>query len=176
MGLGGTRRAALWQAEALGKSGALFARSQSSEESPLPEMTNDEETLAELQGSGVTLGPHPISFARPWLQKQGVVPASALLTARNGQRISTAGMVIVRQRPMTAKGLVFITLEDETGFSNAVVMPDVFAQWRIMIISHAALIIEGEVQNREGVVTVKADNFLPVKQTGTEVSRSRDFH
>ena len=176
VGLGGTRRAALWQAEALGKSGALFARSQSSEESPLPEMTDDEETLAELHGSGVTLGPHPISFARPWLQKQGVVPASALLTARNGQRISTAGMVIVRQRPMTAKGLVFITLEDETGFSNAVVMPDVFAQWRIMIISHAALIIEGEVQNRDGVVTVKADNFLPVKQTGTEVSRSHDFH
>lgn len=175
-GLGGRRRAALWQAEALGKSGPLFEATNAHPESPLPEMTADEETLAELRGTGVTLGPHPISFARAWLQSQGVVPANELPNLRNGQHVRTAGMVIVRQRPMTAKGLVFITLEDETGFSNAVVMPDVFAAWRTTIVASAALIIEGHAQCRDGVVTVKAEAFAPVAQTGTEVSRSHDFH
>ncbi len=175
--LGGRRRAVLWQVEALGRSGDLFNQaSTQAVESPLPEMTDDEESLADLHGTGVALGPHPVSFVREQLNQQNVVRAADLGQVRDGQRVRTAGMVIVRQRPGTAKGLVFLTLEDETGFSNTVIMPDTYERWRKVVLQNAALIVEGKAQKRDGVVTIKAEKFLPLVHQGTQISRSHDFH
>ena len=122
--LGLSRRAALWQVARLAKpAGPLLDRLQDPEPSPLPEMTQVEETQADYQGVQLTLGPHPLTYMRDMLTKKGVTPADALVKLPNGAKVRTAGSVIVRQRPGTAKGLLFITLEDETGMSQAVVPP-----------------------------------------------------
>jgi error-prone DNA polymerase len=196
--LGGTRRQAIWQAEALGRSGALFERAPSlaagsdgddevndkdeqapvalSTTSPLPEMTLYEETIAEFRGTSMTTGPHPISFVRAELERRQVTPAAALPMFSDGSRARIGGMVVVRQRPGTAKGLVFVTLEDETGFTNAVVFPDRYETWRKVILGHPALVIEGVVQNREGVVTLLAERFEPLSGSPVDGDLSRNFH
>jgi error-prone DNA polymerase len=175
--LGGTRRQALWQAEALGRSGKLFARvAPASDDSPLPPMTEREAMLAELRGTGVATGPHPIAHLRPTLARLGIATAASLAGIRDGQRVRTGGLVVVRQRPGTAKGFVFVTVEDETGFSNAIVTPNLFAHWRPVILRHAALLIEGVAQNRDGVVLIKADHFAPLPgRPVADQDISRDF-
>jgi error-prone DNA polymerase len=177
--LGGTRREALWQAEALGRSGTLFAQATVTSPSPLPEMTPDEEMIADFRGTNVTTGPHPISFLRNILKGQGVLSAAELQHLRDGETVRTAGLVVVRQRPGTAKGFVFITLEDETGFANAIATPTIFAQWRPLILGHATLGIEGTVQNRDGVVMLVAKRFFTVEKPATTytsgVNVSHDF-
>jgi error-prone DNA polymerase len=175
--LGGTRREAIWQAEALGRSGALFARADGEgPSSPLPEMTEAEEMTADFAGTGVSTGPHPIAFARADLARRGVVPAAELAHIPQGRRARVAGVVIVRQRPGTAKGFVFITVEDETGFANAIVTPLIFERHRRMIVGAHALVIEGMVQNLEGVVSIKADRFEPVGGRPADIDVSHDFH
>jgi error-prone DNA polymerase len=178
--LGGTRRRALWQVEALGRSGALFRRAQAQADAeapeddlpggehgrgvdaPLPEMSPFDEMVADLRHTGINTGLHPIAYARESLRHAGVLTAAALAQVADGQRARTAGIVIVRQRPGTAKGFVFVTVEDETGFANAIVTPQRFAAHRRTILSLGAMIIEGVVQNRDGVVTIKADRFAPL--------------
>ncbi|TNF75053.1 MAG: hypothetical protein EP299_06515, partial [Acidobacteria bacterium] len=91
--------------------------------SPLPEMSSYDETLADYAGTGLTVGPHPLEHLRPSLDRQQIVPAAQLGACAHGQRVRTAGSVTVRQRPGTAKGLLFLTLEDETGMSQALVTP-----------------------------------------------------
>jgi error-prone DNA polymerase len=177
--LGGTRRQALWQVEALQRSGALFERvaaTTTGAPSPLPEMTDDEEIAADFDGTGVTTGPHPVSFVREQLTRAGVVSAAALASVPHGRRARIAGVVIVRQRPGTAKGFVFITLEDETGFTNAIVTPDRYQRHRSLLVSTNALIIEGVVQNQQGVIAIKADGFQPLYGRPGEVDMSHDFH
>jgi len=181
--LGGTRRQALWQVEALQRSGALFQRvapvpskSAAAASSPLPEMTDDEEIAADFDGTGVTTGPHPVSFMRAELTRAGVVSAAALAEVPHGRRARIAGVVIVRQRPGTAKGFVFITLEDETGFTNAIITPDRYARHRSLLVSTNALIIEGVVQNQQGVIAIKADRFEPLTGRPGRVDMSHDFH
>jgi error-prone DNA polymerase len=175
--LGGHRRAALWQIEALGRSGHLFARVSDEAPSPLPAMTPDEDMLAELRTTAVATGPHPVSFLRARLEHMGVTRAVDLDGVSDGAQVRIGGLVVVRQRPGTAKGFVFITLEDETGFSNAIVHPRVFEQWRPVILRHPTLAIEGKVQNREGVILVQAARFAPV--SGDPLTEregiSRDF-
>jgi error-prone DNA polymerase len=174
-GDGASRREALWQAEAVGRSGALFARAPVTGRSPLPEMSAIEEITADFQGTGVTTGPHPVTLLRPWLEERDVTPAVALPRCADGSRVRIAGLVVVRQRPGTAKGVVFVTLEDETGFSNAVVYPDRFAAWRREILGHSLLIIEGAVQNREGVTTILADRFEGIRAPASALDVSHDF-
>jgi error-prone DNA polymerase len=175
--LGGTRRQATWQVEALGRSGELFAaHHQAAEPSPLPEMTDAEELTADFKGTGMTLGPHPMTFAREELRRQGVITAAELLRARDGSRARVGGVVIVRQHPGTAKGFVFITVEDETGFANAIVTPQRFASDRELIVETNALIIEGVVQNQRGVVSLKADKFTPIGGRPAAIDVSHDFH
>jgi error-prone DNA polymerase len=177
--LGGTRRRALWQVEALGRSGALFARVQPTDdenESPLPEMTGAEEMSADFRGTGMSTGPHPMSFVRAELRRAGILSARDLARVPNGRRARVAGVVIVRQRPGTAKGFVFITIEDETGFANAIVTPQRFAHHRRAIVSANAMIIEGVVQNLDGVISIKADRFTPLEGRPGEVDVSHDFH
>jgi len=179
--LGGTRRQALWQVDAIGKSGALFAgvnphcSSQDAGAAPLPEMTAEEETEADFHAGSISTGPHPISFARAALDRRGVTRAADLLGIRDGRRVRIAGVVIVRQRPGTAKGFVFITLEDETGFANAIVTPQRFAAHKLTIVGNSALVIEGVLQNLEGVVSIRADAFAGLDGYAA-ADISHDFH
>jgi error-prone DNA polymerase len=174
--LGGTRREALWQVEAIARSGALFHSVAPPAEAALPEMGDDEEMSADYRGTGLSTGPHPIAFARADLDRQGVTPAAALRELPNGHRARVAGVVIVRQRPGTAKGFVFITVEDETGFANAIVTPQRFLAHRRTIVAAHALVIEGVVQNQQGVVSIKADRFAPLGGRAGAVDVSHDFH
>ncbi len=114
---------------------------------------------------------------RPRLRSQGVLSAEELKTRSTGERVRVAGVVICRQRPGTAKGVVFITLEDETGFSNFVVYPDTFEGYRRTLVRSPVLLIEGITQNEQGVVNVQArriEAILPA--AGAEAVESRDFH
>jgi|SRR5450631_2174113 len=177
--LGGERRAALWQVEALGRSGPIFSATTQSggyTESPLPEMSAEEELAADYAGTNLTIGPHPVAFARAALDRQGVTRAADLGTVPGGRRARVAGVVIVRQRPGTAKGFVFITVEDETGFANAIVTPDRFEQHRQIILGVSALVIEGVVQKQDGVVSIKADGFEPLGGRSAAIDVSHDFH
>jgi len=174
--LGGTRRQALWQVSAFGQSGELYDHASVSTPScPLPDMTANEEVLADFHGTGVYTGAHPISFLRKRLQALGVVSADELLRTPHGRRARIAGLVIVRQRPSTAKGLVFITLEDETGFANALVSAERFEKSRRVIVTAESLIIEGVVQNHEGIVTVKAEKLSPIPVEEAGINISHDF-
>src|SRR6185436_77436 len=124
---------------------------------PLPEMSRVEETLADYMAMELTTGRHLLEHFRPQLQKDGVLSAVQLKHVPNGSRVVTAGAVIVRQRPGTAKGFVFLTLEDETGLSQAIVHPDLFGKERTTILRNSGLIVEGIVQNQEGQASVRAE-------------------
>ena len=163
--LGMTRRAALWQMARLGKpAGPLLDRLPDPEPSPLPEMTPVEEVQADYGGVQLTLGPHPVAYMRELLATKGVTPAAGLAALANGARVRTAGAVIVRQRPGTAKGLLFLTLEDETGMSQAVVPPDLLQQHRKLIVGSPGLVVEGVLQKRDGTVSVKGEKFWSLKE------------
>jgi len=160
-----TRRAALWQvARAARPAGPLLDELADPEPSPLAEMTPVEETLADYAGIQMTLGPHPLSYLRPQLAEKGVVVAADLDRIPNGHRVRTAGSVIVRQRPGTAKGLLFLTLEDETGMSQAVVSPDLLQQHRKLIVGSPGLIVEGVLQKRDGTLSIKGEKFWSLRK------------
>ncbi len=170
-----TRRAALWQASYAAKqSGDLFARDEASADSPLPEMSSVENTMADYGAMELTTDRHLLEHFRPRLRESGVLSAQQLRQVPDGSRVATAGAVIVRQRPGTAKGFVFLTLEDETGLSQAIVPPQLFADERATIVGHSGLIVEGIVQNKEGQPSVRAEKFWPLE--GIEHVNSHDFH
>ena len=142
--------------------------------SPLPEMSCAEDTMADYQAMELTTGRHLLEHFRPQLRKDGVLSAMQLKHVPNGSRVATAGAVIVRQRPGTAKGFVFLTLEDETGLSQAICNPAIFAEYRSTILSNSGLIVEGIVQNQEGQASVRAESFRPLE--GVLDVYSHDFH
>ena len=171
------RRAALWDSElALRPAGPLFAAAAASEsDSPLAPMTATERLNSDFRGTHLTIGKHPMSFHREKLDAIGVTPARELQYIPNGHLARIAGCIICRQRPGTAKGLLFLSLEDETGVSNAVVMPDVFDRERATILNNSYLVIDGEMQNIDGVFTVRAERFEPL-HVAEEAVPSHDFH
>ena len=170
-----TRRGALWQASRAAKpSGELFVSDEPLPDSPLPEMSSAENTLADYDAMSLTAGPHLLEHFRPQLKHDNVVTAAGLKRLPNGSRVTTAGAVIVRQRPGTAKGFVFLTLEDETGLSQAIVHPELFRECRSTILSNAGLIVEGILQNTDGQSSVRAEKFWPLQ--GVADTGSRDFH
>ena len=142
--------------------------------SPLPEMSAFEETLADYAAMELTTGPHLVEHLRTDLNRQQVISAVKLLDLPTGRRVKTAGAVIVRQRPGTAKGFVFLTLEDETGMSQAIVHPDLFREHRSLIVGSSGLVVEGILQNDGGQPSVRAERFWPLA-TLAEV-QSHDFH
>jgi error-prone DNA polymerase len=142
--------------------------------SPLPEMSRLQETMADYNAMELTTGRHLLEHYRPQLTKDGVLSAAQLCKVPNGSRVATAGAVIVRQRPGTAKGFVFLTLEDETGLSQAIVHPQLFADQRTTILTHSGLVVEGIVQNQEGQPSVRAEKFWPLP--GMHDVQSHDFH
>jgi error-prone DNA polymerase len=141
--------------------------------SPLVPMTLPERVQADYEGMNLTTGPHPMKLLRD--QLPDVWRASDLIWARHGSTIRIAGNVICRQRPGTAKGFVFISLEDETGVANAIVTPDLFERIRLVITEEPFLIIEGEVQNTDNVVLVKAQKIRPLAHAQLAGSESHDF-
>jgi error-prone DNA polymerase len=158
-----TRRAALWQVARLARpAGPLLDQLGDPAPSPLPEMSPLEETLADYHGASITLGPHPIAYLRAGLRERGVTAAADLPKLENGARVTTAGSIIVRQRPGTAKGLLFMTLEDETGMSQAIVTPDLLEQHRKLLVAASGLAVEGVLQKRDGSLSVKAERFWPL--------------
>jgi len=175
--LGQTRRSALWQVSALDGRRPPLAQAMQPDPppSPLPEMTLRERYVADYLGSGMTVGTHPLALRRAELTARGILSAAQLARVRDGQLVRVAGVVIVRQRPYTAKGMCFMTLEDETGFANVAVMPNNFELQRAVITTSALLEVEGTAQTRDGVVTVRAGRCRPLP-AATPVSPSRDFH
>ncbi|MGE3955607.1 MAG: DNA polymerase III subunit alpha [Vicinamibacterales bacterium] len=126
-------------------------------ECPLRPMTEAERLVADYAGTGLTVGRHPMALRRHELAMRGVMRATDLRTARQGRMVRVAGMVITRQRPGTAKGFVFLTLEDETGIANIIVRPDLFARDRGVIVEEPFLLVEGVLQHQDGVVSVRAE-------------------
>ena len=143
-------------------------------QSPLAPMTLPERVKADYETMNLTTGPHPMKLLREKLPN--IWRAIDLIHARNGSTIQIAGNVICRQRPGTAKGFVFISLEDETGVSNAIVDPDLFEQFRLVITEEAFLLIRGQVQNSDGVVLIKAREIKSLVHETLVGSESHDFH
>ncbi len=174
--LGATRRDALWQVSALADArGTLFDGAAGQGASPLSDMSLDERIEADYRNVGVTVGPHPLARLRPRLAAEGVVTARALEDVPDGARVAVAGVVIVRQRPGTAKGFFFLTLEDETGLSSAIVTPQRFEAHKRLLGGAPAMIVEGVLQRTDGTLNVRGDRFRPLL-LGDRAPPSRDFH
>ncbi len=142
--------------------------------SPLPEMSAGERLVADYAGTGLTVGPHPMRFRRHELSMKGVLRAIDLPLVKSGRRVRTAGMVITRQRPGTAKGFVFLTLEDETGISNVIIRPDVYARDKVIVVESPFLLVEGWLQVQDGVTAIKAERLQRLE--GLLASMAVDSH
>jgi error-prone DNA polymerase len=177
----GHRRDALWQVERAGKpegpllthTGALLADAQ--DPSPLSQMTPEERLVADYSGTGLTTGRHPMSYRREELRRQNVLTAQDLRTHRDGEWVRAAGCVIARQRPGTAKGFVFLSMEDETGIANIIVTPQMYEQNQVTVTRSRFLLVEGPLQNQDNVVHVKAARLTPLSDNAVEI-HSHDFH
>jgi len=171
------RRTALWQVERAARSAGPLLKSipESWESSPLQPMTDDERLVADFHGSGITAGPHPMAYRRAALESMKVKRACDLHRIADGAYTRVAGCVIARQRPGTAKGFVFLSLEDETGIANVIVRPDLYEKHRITINRERFLYVEGILQNQDNVISVKASRVAPVAISAAEM-QSHDFH
>jgi error-prone DNA polymerase len=175
------RRDALWQVEQAGRPvgpllrGPASALTGAHTSTPLQKMTTDERIAADYLGTGLTTGPHPMAYHRESLRHEGILSAEEHKPQYNNQSVRIAGCVIARQRPGTAKGFVFLSLEDETGIANVILAPDTFEQNRITVTRNRFLLIEGILQNQDGVLHVKAQQITPLNISNVEI-RSHDFH
>jgi len=142
--------------------------------SPLRAMTPPERLMADYAGTSLTIGPHPLALRRAELALRGVLRASDLPHGRHGRRVRVAGAVITRQRPGTAKGFVFLTLEDETGIANVIIRPDLFSEQKRAIVGEPYLLVEGTLQIQEGVTSIKAERVIGLSHGGPE-PQSHDF-
>ena len=170
------RRSALWGVEALYDEDDLFSSPEGvlDRDAPLLPMNALERLQADYDGTRVTTGPHPMSFVRSQLPH--VTRAADLAKGKHGQRVSIAGVVICRQRPGTAKGHVFISVEDETGIANAIVRSELFEKLRLTITHEPLLEIHGQLQHLEGVVSVLAKSVRGLNAPATIDGQSYDFH
>jgi len=173
---GSGRRSALWEVL------AQLARKpltpvESKQQSRLREMGTVELVAADYMTTGLCTHGHPMEHLRAELRAHGVLSAEELENVRTGRKVKVAGVVICRQRPGTAKGVCFITLEDETGFSNFVVYADMFQRYRKTIVRSPVLLIEGIAQNEQGVINIQARHIQALEpRAGAEVIESHDFH
>ncbi|MDG2306776.1 MAG: error-prone DNA polymerase [Candidatus Binatia bacterium] len=171
-----SRRAALWQVAGLPKPSEKLLSGLPSPVSGAgpPPMTRLEETLADYRASGITTGPHVMAHLREDLDRRGIVPVADMALLADGSRATTAGLVIVRQRPMTAKGFCFLTLEDETGIGNAVITPSRYADLRRVLSAHPLVVLEGEIQRKDDVTHLRVDQMEPLGLDGP-TPPSHDF-
>jgi error-prone DNA polymerase len=170
------RRDALWQVERVSRdAGPLYETLEETAASPLHPMTLNERLNADLRGTGITIGRHPMAHQRAWLDTMQVVRAGDLRRLRNGMWVKVAGWVIVRQRPGTAKGFVFLSMEDESGIANIIVTPQLFETNRLALVNFPFLLIEGILQHQDNVVSVRARRIQPLEMR-VESPGSHDFH
>ncbi len=170
------RRDALWQVErAVRHAGPLLEQhAEPDSPSPLQPMNHEERLVADFQGTGLTVGPHPMAYRREWLEAMGIRRACELRDLPTGKRLRVGGCVITRQRPGTAKGFVFLSLEDETGVANVIIRPDLFHENRLLLTTERFLAIEGILQNQDNVISVRAERVQPLFVTKAETA-SHDF-
>ena len=169
------RRDALWQAQrAVLPVGPLLESLGEVEPSPLAPMTNEERLTSDYRGTGLTIGRHPMAWRRAEMNALGVTSAADLAKIPNGRLVRVAGSVIVRQRPGTAKGFVFLSMEDETGVINAIIQPDTFDRYKFAVLGERFLLIDGTLQNLDGVVSVKVGRVTGL--TAGAAAESHDFH
>lgn len=174
------RRAALWHAERAGQgAGPLFENIPDEHESesstPLRAMTTEERLVADFSSTGLTLGPHPMAYHRAEMNAAGVTPAGGLREVRDGVYARIAGAVIARQRPGTASGFIFLSLEDETGISNAIIHPELYERNRVAVTRGRFLRVDGTLQNQHGVINVRATAVHVLSLSEADM-RSHDFH
>ena len=170
-----TRRSALWQVEKAGRPrGPLFGDAEPFDPSPVPEMDAAARLTSDLGGTGLSVGRHPVSFYRQELFERGVRRAVELPRLADGDFVRVAGAVICRQRPGTAKGFMFLTLEDETGLVNAIVRPDLFDREHQTLVSAAFMEIDGVLQATDGL-SVRAVAVRPAL-AGAPATPAREFH
>jgi error-prone DNA polymerase len=176
-----SRREAMWalraldEREARGELGKLMDVHEP--EATFARVSPELQTAFDLWSTGLTPGPQAIAHLRPALQRQGVLPASHLAGAPNHLVCMVGGMVITRQRPGTAKGFVFLTLEDETGLVNVIVRPDVYERYRRVIRTSGTLVIEGVLQKESGCIDLIARRIRPFDDRGlTDGVRAHNFH
>jgi error-prone DNA polymerase len=171
------RRDALWQVERVARpAGELYEELHEADgNSPLAPMTRPERMDADFRGTGLTIGRHPVAYHRPELNKLGACRAIDMQQMRDGSLIKVAGWVIVRQRPGTAKGFVFLTMEDETGVANVIITPQLFDKYRLILVDHPFLMITGKLQNQDNVFSVKAKSVRALS-FNVAAAPSHDFH
>jgi len=177
----GHRRDALWQVECAGKlEGPLLSQKSewlhdASEMQPLQQMTAEERLIADYAGTGLTADKHPMWYRRSDLRRQRVLTAKELLASKDGEFVRTAGCVIARQRPGTAKGFIFLSMEDETGIANVIVTPALYERERLLVTRNKFLLVEGLLQNQDGVVHIKASRLKALSDFSLNL-HSHDFH
>ncbi|HEY4381405.1 MAG TPA: error-prone DNA polymerase [Acidobacteriaceae bacterium] len=174
------RRTALWRAERAGQDvGPLFTNTPDEFEidpsAPLVRMKINERLEADFFIAGFTLGPHPMAYKRAELDSAGIMCAADLRGVPDGTFVRVAGAVIARQRPGTASGFIFLSNEDETGISNAIIHPKLYEGNRMTVTKQKFLLIEGVLQNQDGVISVKASAVRPLDM-GSVAAPSRNFH
>jgi len=173
------RRDAIWQIEQVSRPvGSLLRQNEAapaSMRSPLQQMKTEERLIADYAGTGVTTGPHPMAYRRAELKSMGIFSARELQQLPDGRRVCAAGAVIARQRPGTALGFIFLSMEDETGISNVIIHPQLYERERILVTRGKFLKVYGKLQNQDGVVHVKAEE-LELLQIAPIELRSHDFH
>lgn len=175
------RRNALWQVQRAGiPEGPLLSANsirlrEPSNQKPLKQMTTTERMVADYAETGLTIGKHPMAYRREELRRSGVLSAKQLRNVEDGMFVRTAGCVIARQRPGTAMGFIFLSMEDETGIANVIVAPNVYERHRSIVTRSKFIRAEGLLQNQEGVIHVKAVRLVALSTEGLEL-RSHDFH
>lgn len=178
------RRDALWQIERAGKPEGPLMRQNSEwlrEDSgllPLRQMKTEERLVADYAGTGLTVGKHPMHYRRAELRRQQILSAAELRACRDGEFVRTAGCVIARQRPGTAKGFIFLSMEDETGIANVIITPDLYDRNRLLVTRSKFLLVEGPLQNQDNVIHVKAVRLSALSHETDQALevRSHDFH
>jgi error-prone DNA polymerase len=173
------RRDAIWQIEQVSRPVGPLLRQQEaapdSAPSPLRQMKTDERLVADYAGTGLTTGPHPMAFRRTELQRMGILSARELQRQPDGHCVIAAGAVIARQRPGTALGFIFLSMEDETGICNVIIHPQLYERERVLVTRGRFLKVYGKLQNQDGVIHVKADALELLQASAIEM-RSHDFH
>jgi error-prone DNA polymerase len=176
-GIGLHRRDALWQVEKAGKRVGKLLEGIIERDaiSPLTQMDTEERLVSDYHGTGLTIGPHPMFYRRAEMRKLNFKSAAELRVMPNGKRAIVAGAVITRQRPGTASGLIFLTMEDETGYSNVIVMPHIYEKYRQAVLEPRFVRVSGTVQNQDGIVHLKAEHVEALMVSAVQMA-SHDFH
>ncbi len=173
------RRSALWEVlkHARGPAGPLAPVARDRRAAPVPPLTTVELTEADYRVTGLSPAGHPMRHLRAAIAAMGAIPAAELTHRRDGEWVSVAGLVICRQRPATAKGFCFVTLEDETGLANAVITPKLFEANKRLVRRSPLLVVSGVLQKEQGVLNIRARRFAaPRPRAGAAFVTSHDFH